>query len=1655
MRVPLISIRTSGAAIRSSSCYLKRSLSTTAATSLTNGTGLIRTKAQKWSSTAGINTSPQRVLGSFITRRGNVTKVVSGPEGPVPDRTPAAIELEDGTRLVGKAFGSNINVNGEVVFTTAMVGYPESMTDPSYRGQILVFTQPLIGNYGVPDMKLVDQFGLPVHFESNKIHVAGVVVGDYSEKFSHWTAIKSLEAWMKEENIPGITGVDTRYLTKLCREQGTLPGRLVQLSPEDSYTIVNGTGSEIVPIVNKSNTNYIAEVSRTDVKVFNPTGDVSILAVDCGIKNNIIRQLCVQGAKVTVVPWDFDFLSAANQTGPDHIQYDAIFLSNGPGDPAVAGKLVDRVRIEMNKTNPVPIYGICMGNQVIARAAGVETYKMQYGNRSHNQPVINPLTNHCLITSQNHGYAVDHDNLPKGWHPHYVNINDGTNEGIFHESKPFASVQFHPEAMGGPRDSSFLFKEFIDDVRALKSKQVFQWMNQAKPYLYRKRAAGSALPPSKGHVDKTGVKAVVVLGSGGLQIGQAGEFDYSGSQAIKALKEEGIRTILINPNIATIQTDTNLSDTTYFLPITPSVVEHVMKEEKATGIMLQFGGQTALNVGVDMYNMGAFAKHNVEVLGTPVQTLITSEDRDLFAKALHDINQPVAVSQAVGTVQEALRVADEIQYPIIVRSAYALGGLGSGFAENAVELKKLAHESLSMVPQILVERSMKGWKEIEYEVVRDGMDNCVTVCNMENFDPLGVHTGDSIVVAPSQTLTDYEYHMLRTAAINIVRHMGVVGECNVQYALNPLTSEYCVIEMNARLSRSSALASKATGYPLAFVAAKLALGYTLPEIKNSVTQTTSACFEPSLDYVVTKIPRWDLSKFNNVSTDIGSCMKSVGEVMAIGRTFEESFQKALRMVDPANVGFDSAPRVYAKGLEETIRSPTDQRVFALADAMHNQKYSVDTLYNMTQIDPWFLNKLQHIVDCKTDLKQHTLDTLSTEKMRQAKQLGFSDIQIGTAVGANEGSVRAQRKASGIVPKVKQIDTLAGEFPAETNYLYTTYNATHDDVTFDDAHGEGGVMVLGSGVYRIGSSVEFDWCAVSATRKLKNLGHKTIMLNYNPETVSTDYDECDRLYFEELSSERVLDIYELENSKGIVTCVGGQIPQNISEKLYDYGATMLGTHPHMVDMAEDRFKFSHLLDKLGVDQPEWEELSSVQDAEKFCDRVGYPCLIRPSYVLSGAAMNVARSKQELEQFLNMASDVSPEHPVVISKFMQNAKEIDIDAVAMGGKVLIHAVSEHIEQAGLHSGDASLVLPPHTVSTPVMTRLKEIAEKVAAGLRITGPFNMQILHNESETGITLKVIECNLRASRSFPFVSKVLGHNFIDKSMEAIMSIDGNSRAVTEAQTNPTAHTEPLTSVPAAYDVMSEEREYCGVKVAQFSFTRLAGADPKLGVEMSSTGEVATFSTTPTAAYLKAIQSVHGFKLPEVSEGAESPTIAILTDELSKPSQVDKVEGSLRSLGYTVKEMSVTKLQPHLVGDTKLIDAEISEMAAKRPSLLIDMSGQGKQPNPANAAYRIRRTAVDYGVPLIYDSACAEMLVDGLTEQQTLYNTAHTHTTTQNAASLQALYNAEYFPRATYVDKHMAHITTQANASYPTPPVSPKPSAGETQPTPDATKVASG
>ncbi|CAK7223221.1 carbamoyl-phosphate synthase (glutamine-hydrolyzing) cpa2 [Sporothrix eucalyptigena] len=1080
----------------------------------------------------------------------------------------------------------------------------------------------------------------------------------------------------------------------------------------------------------------------------------------------------------------------------------------------------------------------------------------------------------------------------------------------------------------------------------------------AQPSVHNETAyINSGVVKPREHVD---VKKVLVIGSGGLAIGQAGEFDYSGGQALKALKEAGVASVLINPNIATIQTNHQLADEVYYLPVTPEYVSYVIEREKPDGIFLSFGGQTALNLGVEMERRGLFEKYGVRVLGTSVRTLELSEDRDLFARALDEINIPIAKSIAVSTVDEALDAARQIGYPIIVRAAYALGGLGSGFANNEEELRNMSARSLTLSPQILVEKSLKGWKELEYEVVRDANNNCITVCNMENFDPLGIHTGDSIVVAPSQTLSDEEYHMLRSAAIKIVRHLGVVGECNVQYALQPDGLDYRVIEVNARLSRSSALASKATGYPLAYTAAKIGLGHSLPELPNAVTKTTTANFEPSLDYIVTKIPRWDLSKFQHVKRDIGSAMKSVGEVMAIGRTFEESFQKAIRQVDPKFVGFQGDK---FEDLDFELQNPTDRRWLAVGQAMLHENYSVDKVHELTKIDKWFLYKLQNIVDTTRELQAvGGLGGLKRELLTKAKKRGFSDRQIGHALGSTEDEVRAVRRQFGIHPWVKKIDTLAAEFPANTNYLYTTYNASTHDITFED----NGTVVLGSGVYRIGSSVEFDWCAVSTARKLRHMGMKTVMINTNPETVSTDSDEADRLYFDELSYERVMDIYELEQASGVVVSVGGQLPQNIALRLQETGgANVLGTDPKNIDKAEDRQKFSNILDDLGVDQPAWKELSSVEEAAKFAEDVGYPVLVRPSYVLSGAAMTVIRSREDLKEKLEAAANVSPDHPVVISKFIEGAQEIDVDGVASKGELILHAVSEHVEQAGVHSGDASMVLPPVSLDDTTMDRVKEIAKKVAAALEITGPFNMQIIKaDDPEGGLPmLKVIECNLRASRSFPFVSKVLGTNFIDVATSAIVGQD----------------------VPAPQDLMQVKRDYVATKVPQFSWTRLAGADPFLGVEMSSTGEMACFGKDLIEAYWTSVQSAMNFRVPQIGEGLLFGGETVDKDWLSK------VINFVGPMGYKLYAAE-PRVKEYLEAQSKTpIDVQVIEFPTEDKRQLrevfakYDIRGvfnlaKARGKTVQDVDYVMRRNAVDFGVPLFMEPNTAILFAQCMSEK---------------------------------------------------------------------------
>eukprot|EP01083_Nonionella_stella_P236847 831427_1 len=1295
------------------------------------------------------------------------------------------LSLADGTVMTGRSFGASKPIAGEVVFNTGMVAYPEALTDPSYKGQILALTYPLIGNYGVPSTSTLDEFGLQKFFESNRIHAAGLIVSDYCARPSHADSAQTLSQWLRASGVPALEGVDTRALTQQLRVAGSMSGKIELDS------------GPTVPFEDVHQRNLVAEVSSNDIQYFG-SGSKRILAVDCGMKYNLIRSLARDpDVELKVVPWNYDFSQE---------EFDGLFMSNGPGNPEKLSTTVDNLRAVLQRDQPAPVFGVCMGNQMLARAAGAKTYKMKFGNRSHNQPVIDARDGRCYITSQNHGFAVDAETLPEDWAETFRNANDGTNEGIGHRFKPFSSVQFHPEACGGPTDTAFLFDDFLQNVHSERPKSFVM-----PPAIVDDVAAVSAPTPAP--------RKVILLGSGGLSIGQAGEFDYSGSQAIKALKEEGVEVVLVNPNIATVQSSSDMADTTYFEPVTTEFVSKVIAKERPDAIMLQFGGQTAPNCGVEL-------------------------------------------------------------------------------------------------------------------------------------EPLGIHTGDSVVVAPSQTLNNEEYFALRAASIKVVRHLGVIGECNVQFALNPKSLEYFIIEVNPRLSRSSALASKATGYPLAYVAAKLALGKTLLELQNAVTKKTTACFEPSLDYVVVKMPRWDNSKFASVSRELGPAMKSVGEVMGIGRKFEEAFQKAVRMVDDSLDGFgDLPPKLHLptnEAIDRALIRPNDQRVFSIARAMQSG-YSVDRIHDLTKIDKFFLEKLSNIHKTEEHLKEMPLSKIPTETLRHAKQIGFSDRQIARCTDADSFEVRETRKSAGIVPFVKQIDTLAAEFPAETNYLYCTYNGSKHDVEFD----EHGTMVLGCGAYRIGSSCEFDWCAVSCLHALRDMRRPSVMVNYNPETVSTDFDECDRLYFEELSLERVLDIYEAEACSGVIVSVGGQIPNNLAVPLHRHGVRLLGTQPDSIDSAEDRNRFSSLLDRLGVDQPEWQALQTVDEAKEFADQVGYPVLVRPSYVLSGAAMNVASSPESLEAFLEKAVDVSRDCPIVISKYVENAHEIELDAVAKDGELLVHAISEHVENAGVHSGDASLVFPAQSLNQEVMRRVRQTGEKIARALKITGPFNIQFLSKENE----LKVIECNLRASRSFPFVSKTFNTNFIVTATRAIMGEKVPPRPI---------------NVSLA--------DYVCIKMPMFSFNRLQGADPVLKCEMASTGEVACFGLNQYEAFMKSMMST-GFHLP-----TEARSVLLRTGPPDSKLQFLNSTRALRAQGFKLyatpgtheflERAGVENTLVHMPGEGPNALQALDLLKTGKISLVIniprDLSGT-EQTN----GYALRRTAVDFRVPLITNLQLARMLVRAL------------------------------------------------------------------------------
>ena len=1449
------------------------------------------------------------------------------------------LELNTGQKFNGKSFGKEISEDeyGEIVFQTGMVGYPESLTDPSYLNQILVLTYPLIGNYGISDPEY-DEFGIDKIFESNNIHIKALIVGEYNPKYSHWRGKKSLGDWLKEKGIIGISGVDTRELVKIIRENSDIIGKISNL--ESEYQSQFQPQSQLKSIlINNINSNI--NLSNVSLKI-NLNGDnpvlkdnkiiinenpelLNILVIDCGIKNSQLRALLKHNIQLTVVDTQYNFISEVLKN-----EYDGIFLSNGPGDPTTSKFVVEQLKVLFsNDLFNTPVFGICYGHQLIGLASGNNIKKMKYGNRGHNIPCNLVGTNKCYITSQNHGYEVILDSKENNnWSELFINSNDNTNEGLIHKEKPIFSVQFHPEARAGPTDTLFLFNIFIE-----RCQNIFN----IKDRIYQ--LVNDKLEESIDYVKniKDNIRKILILGSGGLSIGQAGEFDYSGSQAIKAFKEENIEVILVNPNIATIQTSKGLADKIYYLPVTPEYVKQVIDKEKPDGISLSFGGQTALNCGVKLYEQGHLK--NIKILGSSLQTVMDAEDRERFKNILEEIGEYTAPSKVVSNIQEAIDFSKEIGFPLLIRSSFALGGLGSGFANNEGEMLEILNVAFNNNSHVIIDKSLKGWKELEYEIVRDSYDNCISVCNMENIDPLGIHTGESIVVAPSQTLTDKEYNCLRRVAFKVIRRLGIIGECNIQYALDPESSKYYIIEVNPRLSRSSALASKATGYPLAYIAAKLSLGYSLLEIRNSITRLT-ACYEPSLDYCVVKVPRWDLRKFPMVNDKLGSSMKSVGEVMSISRSFEEAFQKALRMANENILGFFGTDKNW-KSSEDELQNPNNDRINKIANSFYSGQYNVDEMYDLTKIDKWYLKKMWKIIEMQKNLENNDPNSeISKDLLYRAKRIGFSDYQISKMIKKTEIFVRDLRESFNIKPVVKQLDTVAAEYPCYTNYLYLTYNGDYNDIGFDEKT----VIVSGSGVYRIGSSVEFDWCAVNCVRELRERGYKTVMINYNPETVSTDYDEVDRLYFDEVTFETVMDIYSFENSQGIILSMGGQIANNIAMSLHRKEVKIIGTNPENIDNAENRFKFSRMLDHIEIDQPKWKELTDRNSAKKFCNEVEYPCLVRPSYVLSGAMMCVIYSNDEMDNYLKNVI-ISNDYPVVISKFITGAKEIEVDAVADKGELKLWAISEHVEDAGVHSGDATLILPPKNINDTTRNLLISNTQKIAKQLEINGPFNIQYIAKNDE----LKVIECNLRVSRSFPFVSKVKDINFI-KIATKIM-------------------------IGAEYNIPTKLEKYTGVKVPQFSFNRLANADNRLGVEMLSTGEVACFGENYREAYLKGLQAT-GFKVNNKCN--------VL---ISIGSYQDKKElrESVKLLSESGFQLFGTQGTANYYEETGInvygLDNDIILNKIKQNyfGLVINTSISNKIRinKKKTGGYFIRRLSIDYGIPVITNIKCVKLYIDSI------------------------------------------------------------------------------
>ena len=1441
-----------------------------------------------------------------------------------------SLQLNTGQKFIGKSFGRELSIEeneyGEIVFQTGMVGYPESLTDPSYLNQILVLTYPLIGNYGISEPNY-DEYGIDKIFESNNIHIKALIVGEYNPKYSHWRGKKSLGDWLGEKNIIGISGVDTRELVKIIRENNDIVGK-ININLNESFNknnilSIENVINEIKPENVSLKIDIFGEKNKENKIIINKNPNLlNILVIDCGIKNSQIRSLLKHNVQLTLVNTSYNFIiEILNKT------YDGIFISNGPGDPSISTFVVEQLKTIINSELNIPIFGICYGHQLIGLASNNSIKKMKYGNRGHNIPCNLVNTKKCYITSQNHGYEVILDKNNKEWKELFINSNDNSNEGLIHINKPFFSVQFHPEARAGPTDTLFLFNIFIE-----RCKSTFNIYDRIYKFV------NNSLIESIKYVEnvKNKINKILILGSGGLSIGQAGEFDYSGSQAIKAFKEENIEVILVNPNIATIQTSKGLADKIYYLPVTPEYVKQVIEKEKPDGISLSFGGQTALNCGVKLYEQGLLK--NIKILGSSLQTVMDAEDRERFKNILEEIGEYTAPSKVVNNNKEAIEFSKEIGFPLLIRSSFALGGLGSGFANNEEEMLDILNVAFNNNSHVIIDKSLKGWKELEYEIVRDSYDNCISVCNMENIDPLGIHTGESIVVAPSQTLSDKEYNCLRRVAFKVIRRLGIIGECNIQYALDPESSKYYIIEVNPRLSRSSALASKATGYPLAYIAAKLSIGYSLLEIKNSITRLT-ACYEPSLDYCVVKIPRWDLRKFPMVNDKLGSSMKSVGEVMSISRSFEEAFQKALRMANENILGFYGTDKSW-KSSEDDLINPNNDRINKIANSFYSGQYDVEEMYNLTKIDKWYLKKMWKIIEMQKTLENINInEEINKKLLYRAKRIGFSDYQISKMIKKTEIYVRDLREKHFIKPVVKQLDTVAAEYPCFTNYLYLTYNGDYNDIDFDEET----IIVLGSGVYRIGSSVEFDWCAVNCVRELRDKGYKTVIINYNPETVSTDYDEVDRLYFDEISFESVMDIYGYENCKGVILSMGGQIANNIAMSLHRKEVKIIGTNPENIDNAENRFKFSRMCDQIGIDQPKWRELTNASSARDFCNEVSYPCLVRPSYVLSGAMMTVIYSQDEMDNYLKNVI-VSNDYPVVISKFITGAKEIEVDAVADNGTLKLWAISEHVEDAGVHSGDATLILPPKNINETTKNLILKNTQKIAKKLEIDGPFNIQFIAKNNE----LKVIECNLRVSRSFPFVSKVKDINFI--------------RIATKIM------------IGANYNCDNIQEKYTGVKVPQFSFNRLANADNRLGVEMLSTGEVACFGENYHEAYLKALAST-GFKIKNKCDVLIS--IGSYQDKMELHNSIKLLsENGFNLYGThgTAEYFNESNINIRCL-DFETITNNIKEGIF---GLVINISIPNKiRKNEKTNGYYIRRLCIDYGVGIIINIKCAKLYIEGL------------------------------------------------------------------------------